>query len=644
MFSKFIPAQPKKVQDLKPLLLELHKSALVRAKAEGNLTVDLLARTAIIKFLRAELNSQFAAALDRCRATLREYEGVRQQKALEYRETVAAFQIAKKNILRQAGQELFRILREIERETLATMRRSLFGDEATADYQMFLHQFIFVEEGRDSYLAAEHYVLIGGFENDPDSFGNIRALTCEFLKAVVPEAEFSDATAPECWLNAPENAHELVGTGESSEREHRARLQTWTELLEREKLLDFAMAAYEVVPLLPELTPLLDPQQLKYALVSRKERERVEKLVEDHGKLSLDSLTSAAARITQAGGGLRAKTAARFLHDFLRYHRELRRVDALNRAVEKINLISSEKLCDLSRLNGTLYDFLLAEESKATAEKPIVRHVILKADVRDSSRLTRSLLEREMNPASYFSLNFYDPVNKLLSKYGATKVFVEGDAIILAMLEREGDSALSVARACVLAREMMEIVGGYNHLLQRAGLPALELGMGLSYQDSGPMYLLDGEHRIMISDALNESDRLSACDKRMRKAMKGMAVPFNVYEFRDSESAGPEPMKYNVGGIRMSEAAFNRLREEISLEQCPLQFPQLWGSEANSFYRGLVPVGADIFRSIVVRVSYVPVVDTSSFSLTRWTDTPIYEVCTNPAVYTSLEKNRVAEK
>ena len=62
---------------------------------------------------------------------------------------------------------------------------------------------------------------------------------------------------------------------------------------------------------------------------------------------------------------------------------------------------------------------------------------------------------------------------ELLSKYGAHKVFVEGDAIILAILERQGDPALSVARACVLAREMVEIVGGYNHLLQRAGLQAV---------------------------------------------------------------------------------------------------------------------------------------------------------------------------
>ena len=72
-----------------------------------------------------------------------------------------------------------------------------------------------------------------------------------------------------------------------------------------------------------------------------------------------------------------------------------------------------------------------------------------------------------------FSLNFYDPVNKLLAKYGATKVFLEGDAIILALLERQNQPAMSVGRACVLAREIIEIVHGYNQLLERAGLPAL---------------------------------------------------------------------------------------------------------------------------------------------------------------------------
>jgi hypothetical protein len=639
MFSKIVPALTKKSNDLKPLLLEVHKAALNRAKAENNINLDLLARVAILKFLRSELNAQFAHALERCRTTLRGYEGVRQQKAFEYRETVASFQISKKNILRQAGQELFRTLREIERENLTSMRRSLFGDDSRVDYQIFLNQLAFLEEGRDSYLAAQHYVLIGGFENDPDSFGNIRSVGCEFLKAVLPHAATADDWMLDGWLSAPENAYQLVGTGDPSEREYKPRLELWVDLLERDKLMDFAVAAYEVTPLLAEFTPLLDPQQLKYALVLRKERDRVEKLLEEHGKLSIHSLSSAASRVAQAGSAHRAKVAARFLKDFLRFHRDLRRSEILNRAMEKVNLIGSERLRDLSKLNGTLYDFLLPEESKSSAvEKPVVRHVILKADVRDSSRLTRSLLERDMNPASYFSLNFYDPVSKLFAKYGAVKVFVEGDAIIVAILEREGDPALGVSRTCGLAREMMEIVGGYNHLLQRAALPALELGIGISFQDSAPMYLLDGDHRIMISDALNESDRLSSCDKRVRKALGGMQAPFNIYEFRAGDGPEPESMKYNVGGIRISQAAFERLQNEISLEPWEIEFPRLWGSEETSFHGGLIPVGADTFRRIVVRETRVPQVEAGDFSLKRWTDTILYEVCTNPAVYAAFEK------
>lgn len=153
------------------------------------------------------------------------------------------------------------------------------------------------------------------------------------------------------------------------------------------------------------------------------------------------------------------------------------------------------------------------------------------------------------------------------------------------------------------------------------------------------MYLLDGDHRIMISDALNESDRLSSCDKRIRKAMQDITIPFNVYEFRASTAVEAELMRYNVGGIRISEAAFNRLREEISLEQCKLDFPRLWGNEDIRYWSALVPVGADIFRRLLIRVTQAPVVNPAEFALVRWTDSSIYEVCTNPAVYAALEKS-----
>ena len=46
------------------------------------------------------------------------------------------------------------------------------------------------------------------------------------------------------------------------------------------------------------------------------------------------------------------------------------------------------------------------------------------------------------------------------------RFFLKGDAIILAILEREGEPGLAVSRACVLAREIIEIVRGYNELMQ----------------------------------------------------------------------------------------------------------------------------------------------------------------------------------
>jgi hypothetical protein len=633
--------------ELKPLLTEVHVAALNRAKADENLSVDMLARLAIVKFLRIELTSQFAQMLERGRMMLKSYEGVRQQKAMECRERVAGFQVAKKIILRKTGQELFRTLREIEKETLARMRRSLFGNGGEAAYKLFLNPLIFTEDGHDTFLNAEQYVMLGNYDRDLDRFSNVRRIACEFL-----QTSKADDSVLDGWLSVPENAHELVGAGNCDNsagegRAQKARLAVWMELLEREKIMDHVVASYQVVPLLAEYSPRINAQQLKNSLISREERERVEKLIEEHGKLSSDSLYAAMARVADCGGAERAKLAGRFLRDFMRYHRDLRRLEALNGALDSVNLIGNEKMRELSAMNGTLYEFFMPEEQAPTEEK-VLRHVVLKADVRDSSRLTRSLLERGMNPASYFSLNFYDPVNKLLAKYGASKVFLEGDAIILALLEREGEAGLAVGRACVLAREIIEIVRGYNQLLQRSGLPTLELGVGISFQDSAPMYLMDGGQRIMISDALNESDRLSSCGKRVRKSMERLQSPFNVYSFQTASDveAGESPddfiMNYNLNGIRMSEAAFRRLEQEISLEPRRLELPQLWGSEEFRLYVGTVPVDNDIFRTVVVRASRIPQIDPHSSSLQQWTERWYYEVCSNPAVYAMLEEKTAA--
>jgi len=644
---------PTEPADLKTLITEQHVAALNGAKAAENPVLDLLARTAILKFLRIELNSQYAQVLERCRMTLKGYEGYRHQKALEYREKVAAFQVGKKVILRKTGDELFRTLREAEKETLARTRRSLFGSSSDDLYKLFLNPLTFTEDGSDAHLNAEYYVMLGNFDSDPDRFANIRRIACEFLESLKLSHEGNDQTALDGWLNVPENAQELVGAGTPDDstpegRSQKTRLGEWVSMLERERLMDHIIASYEVVPLLPEYSPRINAQQLKNALISREERARVEKLIAEHGKMSATNFQAAIERVASSRGGERAKIGARFLRDFLRFHRDRRQLEVLNSAIDSVNLVN-EKTRQLSSMNGTLYQFLLPQEQKSGEEK-IVRHVIIKADVRDSSKLTRSLLEREMNPASYFSLNFYDPVNKLLPKYAASKVFLEGDAIILALFERENEPALTVARAAVLAREMVEIVRGYNQLLQRSGLPSLEIGIGICFQDSPPMYLMDGEQRIMISDALNESDRLSSCSKRLRKTMKDVQGVFHVYAFQtlsDTEmEESPEEfvLKYNVNGIRMSEAAFRKLEQEISLQPCKLDLPELQSEKEYKLWSGLVPIGNDIFRKIVVRGSRVPQVEARSFSMQHWTDHWYYEVCTDPAIYARLEARTAAGK
>jgi class 3 adenylate cyclase len=638
--------------EIKSLLMELQVAALNRAKAEGNIAVDLLARLAVIKFLRAELVGQFAQVLERCRMMLKSYEGIRQQSGMEFRESVAAFQVAKKTVLRKAGQDLFQSLQEIEKETLARMRRSLFGDIAGADYRLFINRLIFTDDGRDDYINADHYVMLGNWDRDPDRFPQINEIACTFLKMLELGKTAKDANVLDAWLNSPENAQELVAggtpdTATSQGRAQESRLALWVKLLEDAKVMEHVIASYEVMPLLSEYSPRINAQQLKNGLVSRVECDRVEKLIQQHGRLSTDSFFSAVERVSNCHGVERAKIAGRFLRDFLRYHRDLRRLEALNSALDSVNLIGNEKLRELSYVNGTLYEFLLPAEQRPTEEK-ILNHVIIKADIRDSTRLTRSLMDRGLNPASYFSLNFFDPVYKLLPKYGATKVFLEGDAMILGLLAKEGEPGLAVSRACVLAREILDIVRGYNHLLQRAGLPALELGIGISFQDSAPLYLMDGEQRIMISDALNESDRLSSCSKRARKAVEPLESLFNVYAFQmvsdadAGENADDFMMSYNLNGIRISAAAFAKLQKEISLEARQLDAPALWGNKRYRLYSGMVPVGSDIFRKIVVRESRIPQIDPRNSAFRCWTDRSYYEVCSNPSIYAMLGEEGAA--
>jgi len=674
MQNKFIgspqgPSKQRKAEpaNLKTVLLSIHQAILTRAKAEGNPSIDLLGRLAVLKFIRTELQAQFARILEQCRMKSKSLEGLRQMKMVQTQELVSSFQVRKKIIIRRAGQEVFNLLREIEKETLARTRRSLLGDVTADSYRLLLNPLILTEDGRDDYLCAEHYYMFGNFDKDPDRFPLMRQIAVDFLREL-GYGEGVDEEHLEQFLNVPENAAALVGTGNgedatSEDRNRKDRLDLWTRHLQREGVLQHVIASYEAVPLLAEYTRYVNPQQLKNALIDRDEAERVERMIAE-GRLHADRLFAAIGRVASCRGSERARFAARVLRDLFCYHRDMRGLEAVSAGLDSINLITEGKVRELSALNGMLYEFLPPEDQKP-AEDRVLRHVILKADIRDSSRLTRSLMEKDMNAASYFSLNFYDPINKLLAKHGAIKVFLEGDAIIVALIERETEAMLGVARACVLAWEIVNLLHDYNELLQRSGLPPMEVGLGIAYQDSPPLYLMDGEHRIMISDAINESDRLSSCNKRVRKKLAADAGVFQVYRFdvggnpdgSFAEGSGEDlRLSYNVGGICLSEAAFCRLQQEISLTRWAtsqhgedlvrLNRDNPWLDREGEFFVGTVPIANGAFRKLVIRKSRVAQVDVRELTILQWTDRFYYEVCANPAVYAALpgEKASAARK
>jgi hypothetical protein len=119
---------------------------------------------------------------------------------------------------------------------------------------------------------------------------------------------------------------------------------------------------------------------------------------------------------------------------------------------------------------------------------------------------------------------------------------------------------------------------------------------------------------------------------------------------------GEMTLSYNVGGIRISQAAFQRLQQEISLS--PLNSPSQtgtpqarlnaagfvgpWVDQQCEFFAGTVPLGNSGFRKLVIRKSRVARVDMQGLSILQWSEPYYYEVCANPGVYASLPGEQAA--
>ncbi|OFV95283.1 MAG: hypothetical protein A3F68_03695 [Acidobacteria bacterium RIFCSPLOWO2_12_FULL_54_10] len=463
---------------------------------------------------------------------------------------------------------------------------------------------------------------------------------------------------------APKNASLLVDVLETERKMEDAKIETLEladegllrERLENQQdaleklyslftdtgLIPFFIAAYETAGIYQDFCPPVNLQQLKVALVDPVEKKKVLHLIREYklGNKAEQDLDSASRRVSEAGTQQIRKVLIRFLMDFMRCQRDLLHLRLAQSLMERAHLPLDPKQRELSDINHTLHKFLMPEEDQPTESK-VSSHVVLKADIRDSTAITAELMSRGLNPASYFSLNFFEPVRKILPRFGAKKVFLEGDAMILAILELENDpkGANSVARICSLAREIMEGIRAVNERASQGQLPQLELGIGISFQNAAPMYLMDEESPIMISKALNESDRLSGCSKLAKHILSQKNKFFNVFIMQilsdDESPKGAEEflLHYNVQGIELNEAAFHKLTEELALARVELHLPILGEPEPVELLCGILPLTSTSFQKIIVRVGKVPQCDPRDFRIKGYTDRKYYEVCCARPVY-----------
>jgi hypothetical protein len=417
-------------------------------------------------------------------------------------------------------------------------------------------------------------------------------------------------------------------------------LSNLLDRLEQHEVLYHVLASYEIRAIAAQYHPPLHLQQLRKALVSKDELKRVEQVLKQvHAKqLSAKPIEELSRKIHRYSRDEVQAFVLRFAVDFLRLRRELRDAEHLTNCMERINLVYSEQARDLSRLNNRLYECVLPEEAKPKLD-PVVSHVIIKADVRGSTRMTQDLLSRGLNPASHFSLNLHEPVKKLLDRYSAKKVFIEGDAIILAIFETESSRAYArpVAKACILARQILAVCNSYNDGAVRSNLPALELGLGVAFQGDAPTYWTDGDSRIMISKALNLSDRLSGCTKLARRMLASQKSNFSIFHFLQAmQGASAEELdeflvRYNRNGIELNEEGFQKLSEEISLESIETKLDLPWGQELVTLFYGEVPMGDNV-ELIVLRKGTAREL-LQDGKLGSPSTHCYYEVCTSPALF-----------
>ena len=114
-------------QQLQALLL----NGLEYANLVKNAQLELLLTAAVVKFLGAEMQSQFSVVVLQCREKLREFQNPRHprpERGYQLQEKFSDFQKNKRIILRKVGDDLQEMIEEVRSGIVSRTRESYFGE------------------------------------------------------------------------------------------------------------------------------------------------------------------------------------------------------------------------------------------------------------------------------------------------------------------------------------------------------------------------------------------------------------------------------------------------------------------------------------------------------------------------------------
>lgn len=474
------------------------------------------------------------------------------------------------------------------------------------------------------------------------------------VRRMFSQQEINDSAAT--WLDLPDNATALLGGTEERwprpcqwhhpgitglQRHLSSRFET---RLKRAGLMPAVSASYALSAMYPSLG-LVDVESLVYEFLKGGigRREMIRRL---RGVEGVSDAAALVRRIEQLRRDYekdplsgKRQLMARFIGDFLRLRRDLKLAWRMFVGMDNVRLLNDERELELSLANNSLQVFC-REDVAVDTRGSVIGHVIIKVDVRGSEEISTQMRSRNLNPAAHFSRFFYDPITRMLDRFAGNKVVVEGDSVMLSVLEYGGDAAerLAVARACCLAIRILELVDVMNAEHERIGLPRIELGLGVAYADEPPTYLYDHGRKVTISPAIRRARRMSSCHGLMRSTCplpgdRGLCVVSPVH----AEGGGETLVRYNVNGIEIDAAAFAQLHVEISLRRLTMR--ERGGKLATVLYAGTCSDTQGDSHLLVVRERPVKLWMGKQLLETEEEGRRYYEVVTDPRIV-----GRVAER